>query len=374
MDHRSLGPASGGLSLPTVDPTLYDQGQTGQSTVPKTRSGNTMAHINLPPLNPRPNDPAQVRQPRPEERRAALAVLMTGRPSPDDPAVDHFLDFTRQQGMKLDGLWASFHQQTPVSSVLIIPTAGRAAVTFLSPISTRKRIPDASMLIKTAVQNQDAQKVSLIQSLLDPTQRLERDTLADAGFIHLASLVYMRSNCPRHPEPVPAGDREPDDLATPIELQGHRLTAITWQEDRFQAFADVITASYEDTLDCPGLVGLRKIEDIIAGHMAVGRFDPRLWTAYFLGNQPVAALLLNPLADQPELELVYLGIAPAFRNKGLATQLMRRAASVAASSNFAGIHLAVDEQNVPAVKLYRALEYRATARKVAMICTLSLSA
>ncbi len=330
-----------------------------------------MAHINPPPINPQQDGPTRVRQPNPDERRAALAVLMTGRPTPDDPAVDHFLEFTQQQGMSMDGLWASFHEQTPVTATLIIPTAGRAAVTFLSPVTTRKHIPDTAALIRTAVQHQDTQKVSLIQSLLDPTQRFERDALADAGFIYLASLVYMRGKCARKPAPARLVKAEPSHPDAELVLDGRPLTALPWSEDRFQAFADVITASYEDTKDCPGLVGLREIEDIIAGHRAVGRFDPRFWTAYYLNNDPVGVLLLNPLADQPELELVYLGLAPRYRNKGLATQLMRRAAAVAESHKFAGIHLAVDEQNAPAVKLYRTLDYRATARKVAMIYTLS---
>ena len=330
-----------------------------------------MAHINPPAINPQQDGRPQIRQPSSEERRAALAVLMTGRPTPKDPAVDHFLEFTRQQGMTMDGLWALFRQQTPVSAILIIPTAGRAAVTFLSPITSRKRIPDATTLIRAAIGHQDAQKVSLVQSLLDPTQRLEREALAEAGFIQLASLVYMRGSCPPSSVSGALSSYQKDGPDAPIQIDGRPLTEFHWHEDRFQAFADVISASYEQTQDCPGLVGLRKIEDIIDGHRAVGRFDPRFWTAYFLEDEPVGVLLLNPLADQPELELVYLGLAPKFRNKGLATELMRRAASMASSHSYAGIHLAVDEQNTPAVKLYRALDYRATARKVAMICTLS---
>jgi len=328
-----------------------------------------MAHINTPPINTPQDGPPQVRRPSPDERRASLAVLMTGRPTPDDPTVDHFLQFIQQQGMSLDGLWASFDQQTPVSATLIIPSSGRAAVTFLSPIITRRHIADTVMLIKTAIEHQDAKKVSLIQSLLDPTQRHEREALTKAGFIYLASLVYMRGSCGG--KSAATLDDQLNHSETELMLDDQPLTAFNWREDRFQAFADAICTSYEDTQDCPGLVGLREIQDIIAGHKAVGRFDSRFWTAWFLGDQPVGVLLLNPLADQRELELVYLGLAPAFRGKGLATELMRRAAALATSHNYAGIHLAVDEQNTPAVKLYRTLGYRAMARKVAMIYTLS---
>ncbi len=342
-----------------------------------------MAHINPTPIDPSQGGPTRIRQPQPGERRAALAVLLTGRPTPHDLAVDHFLEFTDQQGMSLDGLWASYQEQVPVSATLIIPTAGRAAVVFVSPIITHRSVQDTADLLKTAIRDQDPGLLGLIQSLLDPTQRHERDALLNAGFTRLASLVYMRCSCPPRAVASPVDGSEGNSGCTPgdssahggvIELEGTPLTALTWQDDRFDMFAEAISASYLDTLDCPGLVGLRRIEDIIAGHKAVGRFDPDLWSAFYLGDQPVGVLLLNPMTDRPELELVYLGIAPPFRCQGLATRLMRYAASLAAGRDYTGIHLAVDEQNTPAMKLYRGLSYRATGRKVAMIYTLPQSA
>ena len=105
-------------------------------------------------------------------------------------------------------------------------------------------------------------------------------------------------------------------------------------------------------------------------HHVVPLFDAALWSAFYYGDQPAGVLLLNPLLDRRELELVYLGLAPPFRGKGLATRLMRRALCTARVRGDAGIHLAVDQANTPAVKLYQHLGFRATARKLAMICVL----
>ena len=55
---------------------------------------------------------------------------------------------------------------------------------------------------------------------------------------------------------------------------------------------------------------------------------------------------------------------------GLATRLMQRALAVARVRGDAGIHLAVDQANTPAVRLYQHLGFRATARKLAMIYVL----
>ncbi len=341
-----------------------------------------MAHINTTPPGPAPNDPAEVRQPDPAERRTALAVLLTGRPTPDDPAIDHFVEFTQQQGMSLEGLWAAYKDQVTVSAILIIPSAGRAAVVFISPLITHRQAHDAVELLKTAIRAQNPGEMCLIQSLLDLTQRHECDALIQSGFSRLASLVYMRWACSSPQRPSQRGSNIGNNTSKnesisenhePIEIDGRPLTTLGWHEDHFQAFANAIQTSYEDTLDCPGLVGIRRIEDIIAGHKAVGRFDPGLWSAFYLDDQPVGVLLLNPLVDRAELELVYLGITPRFRSKGLATRLMHHAAALAAERNYSGIHLAVDEQNTPAVRLYRGLNYRATGRKVAMIYALSQS-
>lgn len=327
-----------------------------------------MAHILTSPIGRHEGDAPIIRKPGLDERRSALAVLLTGCDRPNDPAVDHFLTFAEQQKLGIDGLWALYDKQSPVSATLIIFGAGGACVVFVSPITLADRIPQAAELLRFVLGVQDPQRISLIQALLEPTQRYERQALTDAGFRFLASLVYMRRSCTRSAgSPAPGCSPDPP---SPIRLDGQDLTVLNWDERHRTAFADAILSSYQDTLDCPGLVGVRKIDDIIAGHMAVGRFDPTLWSVYCLDGQPVGVLLLNPLADRPDLELVYLGLRPRFRGRGLAKKLLRWGIAQASAHRCSGMLLAVDEQNAPAVGLYQGMDFRATARKTAMICTL----
>jgi mycothiol synthase len=321
-----------------------------------------MAHINTPTISRDEQQGPQVRRPSPEEHRTALAVLLTGKPSAGDPAVDHFISFSDQHGMSLDGLWALFDGQTPIYSALIIPGMGRTAVLFTSPIIKNEGVAQAGSMIRVALASQDAQKVHLVQALLEPVQRLERKALAEAGFSYLAKLVYMR-----HPL---AKSGPACESVEALNWEGQPLTALAWQEDRQDRFREAILASYEDTLDCPELVGVRRIEDIVEGHMAVGRFDPSWWTALYLQDEPVGVLLLNPFVDRRELELVYLGLSPKFRGGGLAGRLMNAALARAKAERFTGMLLAVDEHNAPAMRLYQGLGFRPTGRKAAMICTL----
>jgi len=264
--------------------------------------------------------------------------------------------------MSLDGLWAAFDDQTIVNSILIIPSKGRTAVLFTSPITKSRGVAQASSMIRVALQAQNPKQVHLVQALLEPTQRLERQALAEAGFSYLARLVYLRHPLARLDASLDPGE--------PLDWEGEPLTSLSWHEDHRERFHQAVLASYQDTLDCPGLVGVRRIDDIIEGHMAVGRFDPGWWVAYYLADQPVGVLLVNPLADRAELELVYLGLSPKFRGGGLAGRLMSRALARGGEEKFTSMLLAVDEQNAPAVRLYRGLGFRPTGRKAAMIYTL----
>ena len=144
------------------------------------------------------------------------------------------------------------------------------------------------------------------------------------------------------------------------------------------AFARAIEASYEQTADCPGLVGLRRIEDIIAGHMAAGQFVPELWLALRRRGEPVGVMLVNELTQGAGFELVYLGIAAPYRGQGLARSLLAYGlgqASVRGRANWGTdnprLHLAVDEANPAARQLYARFGFRASTRKLAMIRALT---
>ncbi len=342
---------------PPSGKALYDQAPSGQSI---RLGAPIMAHISSTSLRPPQDTGLHLRHPLKHEQRAALGLLLTGRPAPSDPAVGHFLDFVRTHGLSLDGLWTAYRDTTPIVSVLLIPGAGKTAVLFLSPISSTDRTAPLTALVCHVVEQTSADEIRLIQALLDPHQSMVQQALVDAGFIRLAQLVYMRRSCMGRD----VATAEPNAALT---CRGRSLQKYTWDESRRDLFARSIEASYIDTRDCPGLVGIRHIDDIIAGHMAVGRFDPALWTTWYADNEPVAVLLLNPMAERRELELVYLGLSPAFRGQGLGKALMYFALSRAKQFGYTGIHLAVDDSNTPALRLYQHIGFRATGSKLAMI-------
>jgi ribosomal protein S18 acetylase RimI-like enzyme len=286
----------------------------------------------------------------------ALSLLLTGKRTADASAVEQFRGFAEQQALSLEHTWVAAQGDRVVASALIVPAKGCTAMFFLSPTADPKIIPVAARLARVASAELCRGQTNLIQALLDPAQTVERDALTHAGYMHLARLVYMERRV-----------REP---YAPLSLDP-RLTVHHYSARTRRHFADAILASYQDTRDCPGLLGLRDIDDIIAGHQATGEFEPRLWFALTHGDESVGVMLLNKVPQRSALELVYLGLSPAWRGKGIARQLIEHGIALVTKQKLSTMVLAVDDINAPALRLYRQLSFAENGRKVAMIFTLS---
>jgi ribosomal protein S18 acetylase RimI-like enzyme len=236
---------------------------------------------------------------------------------------------------------------------LWVPSPGRTAMIFTPGMSD---YPDAAEAARAAIEAalQDARQagVLLVQAMLEPADAAGKTVFAAAGLTKLATLSYMERRPPLHP---PAFELPAD------------LTMAAYEARTHGSFAEAISRSYADTLDCPALSGIRDIEDVVEGHKAVGHFDPQLWSVILRGQEPIGCLLLAEIRARQGLELVYLGLAPAGRGRGLGRVLMQRVLAIAARRHFAVTTLAVDAANVPALRLYRRCGYTSVAQRVAMI-------
>lgn len=297
-------------------------------------------------------DPCRVERVRRTDRRRVLGLILTGYPDEQDPAIDQFLSFAATQNLDVSQLWAAERGGHPVAAVMVVPNVGRTAMLFMSPLrdgATRPALREAS---RRACEAQSPHKVQIVQALLEPSQHMEREVLAGAGFQDLAELLYLRCDVNKRGAPLRLDDS---------------LAVRRWSDRDRRVFADTTLSSYEGTLDCPGLMGLRAINDILDGHMATGCFVPDLWLAVTCGDEPVGVMLLNPAPQRPVVELVYLGLSPAWRGRGLGRKLIQHGLWVAPQYKAREIILAVDKINTPARALYRSVGFKQTARKSAMI-------
>jgi len=197
----------------------------------------------------------------------------------------------------------------------------------------------------------------LAQALIEPHHADVREALLRAGFSTLAELGYMRTEVPRTPQVVPAW---------PPGVRVTSLASLGWPAST-DLLLRAMARSYEGTLDCPALCGIRRTQDVLASHLAVGAFDPALWFIVFAGDAPEGCMLLTRFDEHETAELVYLGLGPPLRGKGLGASLLSMAMTELSVRGATALACAVDGGNEPALKLYKAAKFRRFARRVGFI-------
>ncbi|MFW6145783.1 MAG: GNAT family N-acetyltransferase [Planctomycetota bacterium] len=291
-----------------------------------------------------------------EHVEAALALIVgAGRGGPDIAAgVAALRGYLNDDLPAGHVLWWARNRAHPLAAALAVRSPGRTAVVLHSTTDTGliPVAPLADLLAAMAdwvCHNGD----TLVQALLPPSSRSDVHAFEQAGFRRLAELIYMRQSLRgRHPPPA-----------------GAAVTFRHYNARTHDLFARMILASYTESLDCPSLEGLRDIEEVLAGHKAAGVFRPDLWTLALVDGQPAGVVLLNQNATQNVAELIYMGVAKAFRGRGLGRALLAKAAHLAAADRFGAMSLAVDASNHFARRLYDEAGFVEASRRLAYVRT-----
>jgi ribosomal protein S18 acetylase RimI-like enzyme len=159
-------------------------------------------------------------------------------------------------------------------------------------------------------------------------ETLPADQEFEAGSLNCSTIVWR-----------PAGDFS-------------RLRLVGWLEKTFQ-----------QTLDCPALNGLRDSSQVLDGFLdgRPYRQVDELWEVLeFRGD--IAGCLLLQQHKYGLMEIAYLGLLPAARGLRLGRQLVERAIRHAHQRSLRSIVAAVDEQNWPALNLYRQFGFQPQQR------------
>lgn len=298
--------------------------------------------------------------PVPQDLRldAAARLVCTGG-RPDRAAGARFLQDAQRNAIPLDRFWAWVEPDGSIeSAVLAVRSPGRTALLFASRPVGFGRGEKIARTLQSACRSLACEGVVIAQGLLEPGERAERKVFAQAKFDVLAHLGYLHrplSDSPR----------------TERVVWPHGVSIETYAADNHDDFVRALDASYEETLDCPALTGIRCAEDILAGHRATGQFDPALWTLLRVDELPSGVLLLNPSQRLGTVELVYIGLAKPARGRGLGRLLLRHGLTQVSARPEQTMTLAVDEHNVPAIRLYYAAGFRRAFRRVALIRALT---
>ena len=271
----------------------------------------------------------------------AMRFLAGGRR--DDPRVRARAEGFRQTAHSAGDrarLWWAFRGRHVRAVAMVLDTPGRASLLYYSP-PTAPGVGKSALAGLVEAISRDAidRGAAFVQAAVHPSATKDIRMLTEAGLSHLADLVDMRLDfdlsVPAPPAEPPAWRWHPYEQITEAQL------------------AEVVLATYERSLDCPRLRGLRTGEQVLAGHRATGVFCPAGWCiAYAPDGTPAGCLLVNDVADERASNVVYLGVVPACRGQGLAAAMLRRAESVARARDKLAITLAVDTRNTYAHSVY----------------------
>jgi ribosomal protein S18 acetylase RimI-like enzyme len=292
-------------------------------------------------------------------------------------------------GIDVSLMWATMEpdNQRVRQVCMVVCGAGRTAMLFLSPdvpgsasagsrgaeTALRERI----MLITTACElagqplQEGGKGIRLVQALLEPRETSAASALRGAGFLELGALHYLRLALRRAGRGTPDAT-VPEALRVPgIELRRvDELTSAHSTSAVDAMLAAAMERSYEQTLDCPELCGLRDVHDVLASHKSVGTFDPSLWWVVLSDGRPEGCMMLSRCPEQETVELVYLGVSPAIRGRGIGGAMLRVGCDELARRRIAptgGLTCAVDTRNVPALRLYESMGFASFATRLPLV-------
>lgn len=235
------------------------------------------------------------------------------------------------------GLWLARWRGRLAGVQVCVPLPGASALFWPPRVTpTWVRSDLAERLVRVGLDWAAARGARVGQALLASDAAPLTAPLEAAGFRAVTELQALRHSL--------------DELPEPGESLPLRLEAFS-SADR-DLFEQTLVRTYEGTLDCPELNGVRSVAEVLDGHRGAGRDRPELWVLVRLDGQPAGVLLLTELIGSLDWELSYLGVVPEQRGGGLGRALVVRALRAARRGGAAGMLLSVDRRNEPARRLY----------------------
>lgn len=292
----------------------------------------------------------------PERREIALRLLFARFPVEEQPSrLADALRSADEGRLNLDRLILADEEGQPVGVALMMRQVDGVALVWPPVISCQAR--DTTQ-VENALMSRLCDEINradskLAQALLSPDDSHEIELLLRHGFDHLADMFFLARE-------LTEADLQASDNCGDLDHE-------TYTTDNAHRFAAILERTYIESLDCPFLEGFRNGTDALASHRLSGEFDPAGWRLYRMDDQDIGVLLMNEHPDQRAVELVYFGIVPEFRGRGLGQRVLTDGIQAAALARGAVVFLAVDCGNTYANALYGAMNFEELARRRVMV-------
>jgi mycothiol synthase len=288
----------------------------------------------------------------PRRREEALALVLCDLAPSQRREIASGLYNSAAGANSAHGLYVAVRGERLCGAVWGQPQPGKTAVLWPPQLTPGEGEDTAYRLAEAAVRVLDSLDVSMAQVLLLPGDDAHVAVITSMGFQRLADLLYLSCEADRF------------NATTPPQSE---LEFVPYEDSRRAQLAQVVEHTYENTLDCAALNGVRSMADVLDGYRATGTFRTENWLIVCSAGHDVGVLLLADHAQAKHWELMYMGLVPAARGRGWGREIVLHAQRLAHRAGAERIVLAVDSVNEPALALYRALGFEAWDRRAVYV-------
>ncbi|MHC4399176.1 MAG: GNAT family N-acetyltransferase [Planctomycetota bacterium] len=287
------------------------------------------------------------------ERCLDLLWLVFGHLPSDERAehVETVLEAARAGTLRPGALLAARRGERVVGGIFLELQPGKAALLWPPRLVPEEPAATARQLLARGTEFLTKERVHVAYALLRGSAEEDAALLCHVGFEPLAELLYAVSVKDDFPVEAPSTTLEFEPYAT---------------SDRGRLIR-VVEATYESTLDCPGLNDVRQTADVLAGYRAIGVFEARRWRIVRNGGRDVGCLLLTDHPNLGSWELIYMGLVPSARGNRWGKDIARYAQWLTGRAGRDRLMLAVDAANGPAVRMYESVGFRRFDRRNAYL-------
>jgi ribosomal protein S18 acetylase RimI-like enzyme len=287
---------------------------------------------------------------RTEELGAAFRLLFQHLPPREqDRRVANALHLVQRGELDRAGILVLRGPDGLLGAFVCLPIPGASALAWPpAVVAGEHRLDREDRLLQHARAWLRSRGVKIAQALLAPDEVQLAPSLERNGFPHVTTLWYLRH-----------------DLHLPLRCLGvpSRLTFEPYDPANPSRFQGALLATYDSSLDCPEINGVRSIEEIIQGHQAQGLFDPTRWWLARAGDRPVGVLLTTEPPESRDWEVAYMGVVPQARRRGFGREILLQALAEARAAGASCLTLSVDARNRPAWGLYHSIGFQPYDRR-----------
>jgi mycothiol synthase len=287
---------------------------------------------------------------RPNELAPAFRLIfqhLGGRER--DTRVANALEMVRQRSLDPAGVLVARQGTQVIGAMICSPAPGASGIAWPPQVADgpqREVIED--LLTQQALAWLRQRGAELVQCLMTEQEVPQAAPLQRNGFRHITCLWYLRHHL----------ELTASQLRSDVHFQYE-----TYAECDRTVFHNTLVRTYEQTLDCPEVNGVRTVDQIIEGHRSQGVHDPGRWWLAQHGGAPVGVLLMTHMPEWGSWDIAYVGVIAPARGHGFGRELTLKALYEARAAEQTQVTLAVDARNRPAWDMYRTVGFETYDRR-----------